>query len=194
MTSTQINQRYLTFMSQRVSIDDRYSSFDMCYWYFYHNRGKLIGKKLEESCLHLWAFLGSWGMITRGNALQGKSYSYLKKTIEFINKNPKYYASKIDSNNYVLEMMDLYKGLKLALNLSQKSQKTLISKIMLGVFACLPAFDQYVCETLRTSSIGDLSEENIRLVVNLYAAHKPQIDALSTHTPLMLFNGSYNKK
>ncbi len=191
ITPRLITQRYKAFMSKRKTAEERYSSFDLCYSYFINNKGNLVGANMETSCLQLWAFLSSWGMVARGNALQGKSYASLKDVIQFINNNPQFYLSKIDSNNYVDEMAALYLGIKKALNLTQASQKTIITKIMLGVYACIPAFDQYVCETLRTSTIGDLSQRNIQSIVSLYNNHKQQIDSLAATTPVISFNGIY---
>lgn len=190
ITPQLIDQRYNAFMSKRGTVKERYSSFDLCFSYFISNRGKLLGSNLETSCLQLWAFLSSWGMVARGNAMQGKSYASLRDIIQFINDNPQYYFSKIDSNNYVDEMAALYLGLKKALNLTQASQKTIITKIMLGVYACIPAFDQYVCKTLGTSTIGDLSKRNIKSIVSIYKAHKKQIDLLASTTPVISFNGT----
>ncbi len=191
ITQKLITQRYNAFMIKRKTAEERYSSFDLCYGYFINNKGNLVGANMETSCLQLWAFLSSWGMVARGNAMQGKSYASLEDVIQFINDNQKYYLSKIDSNNYVDEMTALYFGLKKVLNLTQASQKTIITKIMLGVYACIPAFDQYVCETLGTSTIGDLSQRNIQSIVSIYNNHKQQIDSLAATTPVIPFNGSY---
>ena len=194
ITSQLIADRYSAFLKGRRSAEERYSSFDLCYYYFISNKGNLVGENLETSCLQLWAFLSSWGMVARGNAMQGKSYAVLKGVINFINNNPQYFLSRIDSKNYVEEMISLYFGLKKTLNLDQASQKTIITKIMLGVYACIPAFDQYVCETLGTSTIGDLSKRNIQSIVSIYKKHKEQIDSLVETTHVFSFNGVQIKK
>ena len=194
ITSQLISDRYSAFLKYRRGAEDRYSSFDLCYGYFFCNRGNLVGENLETSCLQLWAFLCSWGMVARGNAMQGKSYASLKHVIQFINDNPQYYLSNIDSNYYVEEMTTLYFGLKKALNLTQASQKTIITKIMLGVYACIPAFDQYVCETLGTSTIGDLTKRNIQSIISIYTKFKQQIESLVATTHVISFNGVPIKK
>ena len=194
ITSQLIADRYSAFLKGRRSAEERYSSFDLCYYYFISNKGNLVGENLETSCLQLWAFLSSWGMEARGNAMQGKSYASLKAVIQFINDNPQYYSSSISSHSYADEMLKLYHGLKAVLCLSQASQKTLITKIMLGVYACIPAFDQYVCETLGTSTIGDLSKRNIKSIVSIYDEHKEQIDSLVATTHVFSFNGVQIKK
>ena len=190
ITPNLINRRYVLFVRHRSSVTERYSSYDLCYGYFYQNKGKLIGTRLEESCLQLWSFLSSWGMVARGNALQGKSYAYLKDAVDFINSNPQYYQSTIDSSIYSQEMLDLYDGLKKKINLLQRNQKTIITKIMLGVYGCIPAFDQYVCDTFGTSTTGNLSSQNIDSVISTYISHKDLIDSLANSTQLLSFNGS----
>ena len=64
----------------------------------------------------------------------------------------------------------------------QKSTKTLVTKVMLGAFACCPAFDNYFCKTFGTSTMGSLSPKNLQSIVKFYTDNKEVIDNISIHT------------
>ncbi len=172
----------------RENLNHRYTSFDFCYNYFYHNRSNLVGGNLQESCLQLWAFLASWGMIVRGNELQGKSYVALSDVVKYINKHSEYYDLEIEDKYYIKKVLDLYEGIDKALNFTeQKNRKTLITKIILGVYACCPAFDSRFCTTFSLSSQGHLTEKNLQVVVDFYRKHKKQIDSFNIPTEVLPF-------
>ena len=98
-----------SFDEDRINNKHRYASFDFCYEYFYYNRGNLLGGNLQISCSQLWSYLGSWGMVARGNELQNRSYASLVDIISVINNNPEYYSIAIDSKNYVEKMNEMVK-------------------------------------------------------------------------------------
>lgn len=172
-----------SFDEDRINNKHRYASFDFCYEYFYYNRGNLLGGNLQISCSQLWSYLGSWGMVARGNELQNRSYASLVDIISVINNNPEYYSIAIDSKNYVEKMMNLSTQLEEALHFEkQKSTKTVVTKIMLGAFACCPAFDNYFCKTFGTSTMGSLTKKNLQSIVEFYTYHKKIIDSISIYT------------
>ena len=189
ISSSTIEKRLNKFLKDRPDINSRYSSFDLCYLYFKTNKGKLTGNKLHLSCLQLWAFLGSWGMITRGNALQKKSYASLKEAITFINDNPQYYRVDLGHSDYVTNILDLYKGIKKALNLKQKNQKTLITKIILGFYGICTAFDTKFCESFNCHTQGDLNKSDLEKVVSFYLLNKDIINNYKRPSVLK-FDGS----
>ncbi len=163
--SYQINQ----FIAYRSSNVHRYASWDFCYEYFYHNQGKLVGQQLQTSCMQLWSYLASWGMIVRGNELQRQSYACLVDVVKYINIHHKCYQVHLDDINYIDKMLTLYDELDQALNLhSQKNRKTLITKIMLGVYGCCPAFDSRFCTTFGLSTTGRLTRNNLMKVQEFY--------------------------
>lgn len=108
-------------------------------------------------------------MIVRGNALQQKSYAYLIDVVKYINVHQQCYQVHLDDINYIDNMLTLYDELDQALNLqSQKNRKTLITKIMLGVYGCCPAFDSRFCTTFGLSTTGRLTRNNLMKVQEFY--------------------------
>lgn len=139
--------------------DHRYSSYDYCYGYFRsYKRKKAISSKnnLEKSCLHLASYLASWGMY-RGSSilLKEKSIKHYVPLITWISEcNPKLWD--IDANNYSDEniniLLEAYSTIKN--KLGNKGTATLITKIMLGVFGNVPAFDSKFRDTFANYSCG----------------------------------------
>ncbi|MCR5424274.1 MAG: hypothetical protein K6E93_05865 [Bacteroidales bacterium] len=175
-----------SFIGQRGdNITHRYASFDFCYNYFFNNKGKLSGDNLQISCCQLWAYLSSWGMVARGNVMQSKSYAILKDVIAYINNHPEYYNIKITDTDYVEKVQQLYTDIDNKLNITeQKNRKTLVTKIILGTYACCPAFDSRFCRTFGASTQGKLSDRDLKKVVAFYTNEKNKkiIDNFSKRT------------
>jgi hypothetical protein len=68
--------------------------------------------------------------------------------------------------NWYKENIKTVNGEKKTLNATD----TLVTKIMLGTLACIPAYDRYFIEGMRTSGINDtkLSKKNFKVVVDYY--------------------------
>lgn len=139
---------------QKISAKGRYASYDFCYGYFQTHRHHLT-ENMELSCLHLWAYLASWGML-RGSSLLLKecSMKVLSGVIRYLDGLPE--------EVWYLDVPD-YKSIRVRKKISQiylaiqakikdikldKKDKhisattTLVTKIMHGTLGCVPAFDQ----------------------------------------------------
>ncbi len=183
MFVTDFKKHVLDFRNKRDSTIPRYASWDFCYEYFHNNIGKLCGKRLQTSCMQLWSYLASWGMIVRGNELQKNNYAYLVDVVKYINVYPQYYQVRLDNKDYIDKMLTLYNELDNALNLhSQKNRKTLITKIMLGVYGCCPAFDTRFCTTFGLSTTGDLTNNNLKKVQDFYFNNMNEINSINIQT------------
>jgi len=168
--------------------NERYASFDYCYNYFYsfYKENKLDeisnDKNLELSCLHLSFYLASWGMLRGSSFLLEKSMKYYTNLIIEISKtDPKLW--EIDVDNYTDENIQLLLECKQkiveALGEMNNPSDTLVTKIMLGVFANVPAFDQYVKKSLK---INMLNKRSLLKVHNFYENNKPMIDDIKIHS------------
>lgn len=129
--------------------DGRYASFDYCFNYFQTFRERKATKclvapeVLESACMSLGFYLASWGMLRGSTYLLQRSARHLAPVIQVIADAPDE-AWEIDVDTYsrsgVLDLMDgLERDLQAALR--RPSSDTLITKILLGVFGCVPAFD-----------------------------------------------------
>lgn len=135
--------------------DLRYTSFDYCYNHFYKMK-KIVD--LERSCAVLWSYLSSWGMLRGGAPLLNRNYYFLIPLVKYVvtcaNKNEHYWEIDFpyEKNKDINSLIDIYKNIEDILTKHPHPcssggftpSKTLITKIMLGIFASVPAFDRYV--------------------------------------------------
>jgi len=137
----------------------RYASFDYCFNHFQEVREAGDTTVLADddhlmlSCLQLGFYLASWGMMRGSGDLLQRSLRELVPVVETIASEP--------SSTWVLDAHSLTRYADDVLALSRRVRKaftvsasdTLVTKTMLGVFGCVPAFDRYFrigfgCQTL----------------------------------------------
>ena len=174
----------------------RYASFDYCFNYFdTHRQTAAAPEKIENSCMHLGAYLASWGMF-RGSSflLKTKSMRHFRKVVEVIASDDSAPLWNIDCNGYDLENVELllqaYRRIRDAVIPNRESELILVTKIMLAVFACVPAFDGQFTSTLR--KYADLQGQRcgfwtfdrsaLLCLSRFYNLHREVIDETSMRT------------
>lgn len=167
---------------------DRYTSFDYCYNYFKTTEN--LKNDLEKSCLVLGFYLASWGMLRGSSFLLQKSVKHLQPIIEYYSTLYKE-IWEIDIDNYsennILKIVDIYKNSKELIIDNNNSHLTLVTKILLGVFGFIPAFDQYFCKTFKTVTdnkcgFTTVNFKSLNLLSEFYFNNKLEIDKISKNT------------
>lgn len=144
----------------------RYKSWDIC------NKAFNINKYTNIHPLHLGFYLASWGMYRGSGGLLQKNHLIHEKAVKIL-YSPKYALLKCNKSNEVninsvpliLKLKDelaLYYSsipfLKKDKNTSKYINKlisptdTLLSKIILGTMACVPAYDEFLIKGIRKSN------------------------------------------
>ena len=168
--------------------DDRYTSFDYCYNYFRTTNDLTID--IEKSCLVLGFYLASWGMYRGSSFLLQHSVHHLKPTILYINSLDKSVwnidVDKYDDKN-IEQIIEVYNEIKKRLIPNGNTDLTLVTKVLLGVFGFIPAFDNYFCDTFRMLFDGQcgfrrVNKVSLSLIQNFYQENKLSIDNLSKNT------------
>lgn len=168
--------------------DERYASFDFCYNYFYsfYKGNKLNAlaneQNLQMSCLQIGFYLASWGMMRGSSFLLEKSVRNYKNLITEISKmSPELW--KIDVDMYDEEnvriLLNCKQQIRDALGRENKPSDTLVTKIMLWVFANIPAFDQYFRKSLKVHSVN---KKSLLKIKEFYLANKDDFDSFRIHT------------
>lgn len=172
----------------RSKPDDRYTSFDYCYNFFKLTNDLTID--IEKSCLVLGFYLASWGMFRGSSFLLQHSVNHFRTIIEYVNSLDKEVwnidVDKYDKNNIEL-IKNIYKEVRNRLIPSGNADLTLVTKVLLGVFGFIPAFDSYFCESFRAISNGRcgfrrVNEVSLNFVRDFYQVNKLSIDNLSDNT------------
>ena len=169
--------------------DERFTSFDYCYNHFYSfyrdNRVPELADKsnIQLSCLQLGFYLASWGMLRGSSFLIEKSIKHYENVISVISKmEPTLWEIDVDCYNEENIELIMKAKCKLIDALGRKNAKTwdtLVSKIMLGVFGSVPAFDAYFTQGMKVSYFNEKSLLKIR---NFYVENKNSIDSYKIHT------------
>lgn len=163
----------------------RYASFDYCFNHFQQHRegvaawGEATG--MESSCLHLGFYLASWGMLRGSSDLLQRSVRHLVPLIETIADAPAE-VWDLDLNDYDMQGIDLVQRTALDVRRALRpiaASDILVTKVMLGVFGCVPAFDTYF---KRGFGVSTFSKGSLRLVGEFYDANAVEIDGLRTPT------------
>lgn len=163
----------------------RFSSFDYCYRYFYTTSKEQLINDMEKSCLVLGFYLASWGMFRGKSSLLQRSARYYEAAIEYISTKPNK-CWDIDiccgAEDNIDQLMDLYEDLRARLASPSVSHLTLITKVMLGVFGTVPAFDQYFIGAFRSIVPGagfrTFGKKSLAKVLDFYRANQSVIDQL----------------
>ncbi|WKZ58833.1 MAG: hypothetical protein QY309_13250 [Cyclobacteriaceae bacterium] len=162
---------------------DRYTSFDYCYNFFKTTSSSEIQKNLERSCLTLGFYLASWGMLRGSSFLLGKSARYYAGVIEYIASLPKD-IWLIDVDNYSSnadQILDIYENVKSHVIENSNADLTLTTKILLGVFGFIPAYDQYFANSFREIFQGScgfrkVNRKSLKCIELFYNENKDTID------------------
>jgi len=173
---------------------ERYASFDYCFNYFQQFRDdKTLLDMADEahmqlSCLHLSFYLASWGMFRGSSFLLEKSAKFFEPLVRAISSMDESIwnvdADKYTDDNIAL-LIRCANSIADKLGKSNNPTDTLITKIMLGVFGNVPAFDNNFRKGFHCHSFG---EKNLRMIKEFYNKYNSQIDAKIILT--LDFNGN----
>lgn len=169
-------QRYL---ADRQDPSARYASFDYCFNYFrshyetWRVQGLSDPAAMQTSCVQLGFYLASWGMFRGSTTLLTRSAHCFRPVIEAIVAAPAI-AWKADVADYDSETIEelIRIGRGLGRVLPGGHSDILVTKTMLGVFGCVPAFDSYFRRGIGTSGfrpagmrkVHDYWERNAELI------------------------------
>ena len=178
--------------------NQRYASFDYCYNYFrsfvdLNQTSELASDaNKQNSCIQLGFYLASWGMYRGSSQLLQKSAKELEKVIKVIAAtDPALF--KTDVHNYdektIRQILDLKDRLQNAF--THPATTTLLTKTMLGVFGCIPAFDSYF---VRGSGLRTVNGKNLLQIKDFYLRNQDLIErARNTRFTLNFDTGSSTK-
>jgi hypothetical protein len=159
---------------------DRYTSFDYCFNYFQshweENRVADLAKgdALQASCLHLGFYLASWGMYRGSTVLLQRSLAYLAPVVQAIASAPAD-IWLVDADAYSRDGGDLVLrvGQLLRRAFREGATDTLVTKVMLGVFGCVPAFD---ANFVSGAGLRTFNHASLRELGRFYSANREAID------------------
>lgn len=166
----------------------REASFHYCFNYFqaFHETRHLnaLGspQHLETTCLHLGFFLASWGMFRGKGFLPRKSAKFYEPLVQIISTTDPV-LWEIDAHCYtpphIRMLLELKARIVDALGTGNQPSDTLVTKLMLGVFGCVPAFDTYFKSGLKVSRFD---EKALEKVAAFYEQYRSIVDRYRVET------------
>jgi len=178
---------------------ERPASFDYCFNYFqgFVNRGSIPSlaspEYLELSCLHLGYYLASLGMLRGSTILYNKSYRFLQPTVELVARSSAD-LWRIDVDTYsdanVNRLLNISREIVRQLDSPEPpapqrvATPTLVTKIMLGIFGSMPAFDRFFNLAFRTATrrTAKLDHATLRAIHDLYRENEMAINGVRLTT------------
>lgn len=167
---------------------ERLASFDYCYNYFYsfYKTEKISEiaspSNLQMSCLQLGFYLASWGMYRGSAPILQESAKSLCNTIREI-ANQEAVIWEIDVDSYTDENINLllrcFAKIKESFKGAWIPSETLITKILLGVFSNVPAYDTRFKAGMR---INSFSKKSLKFINNFYNENKIVFDSYCRFT------------
>lgn len=163
----------------------RYRSWEHCYSYFMDDDAS---NNVDISCLHLSFYLASWGMYRGSSFLLWKDYRIHAVVVEKLLENRHFQEFNfstiedadldkiIDLTNWI---RDWYRESIRTVNGEARSVNvtdTLVTKIILGTLACIPAYDRYFVDGMRKSGISysKLNKANLKAVARYYKKNEAE--------------------
>lgn len=187
--------------SSLSQIDERYTSFDYCFnWFQVHQNSCADDDKIEQSCLHLMCYLASWGMLRGSSILLQKSAKFYEPLVMAVagkldksesNVNQKIWELDVQNyNNNFDIILETYEKIRLALFRDDTNRHiVVVTKIMLGIFGCVPALDRYFCLTFKELFLGHgfaapntLTKKHLEAIYYLYEQYQTEIDTFMFET------------
>jgi hypothetical protein len=166
----------------------RYKSWEHCHKAFLNYRNDTT--KYELLSLHLYTYLASWGML-RNSFLLNHDYLVhlpLVKTL-LSGKYEKLFTEQ--NEKYILLVMQAKKDVEKGYSKNYPTE-TLITKILLGIFGCTPAYDKYFKGATRKYNVssGLFNETSLNKLWLYYNKHKTQFESLNMpqYTPMKLLD------
>lgn len=147
------DRRYSTNNSRYLSWEDCHTAFLDVY-----NEG-FNCNSVDVLALHLSGYLASWGMY-RGSSDLLREYRYLvhKDIIEQLYSSKNLPLFNVDQDNFkqnipliesVYSNIENFYNSLICNNKQFKASETLITRILLGVYGCVPAYDRFMCYGLK---------------------------------------------
>ena len=158
----------------------RFKSWEHCYNFFKKNRTKRDSDTLDRMSLHLAFYLASWGMLRGSSFLLKKDYLVHLPAISIISENK--YARLWNLESTTIDLI-IECGERVAESYKQqanckKPSETLLTKILLGVFGCIPAYDRYFKLGLKKYELtATYGKRSLLELIQFYKQHKEAFEA-----------------
>jgi hypothetical protein len=138
----------------------RYRSWEHCYGFFRNVKPSGIVAQRQLAALHLGFYLASWGMYRGSTFLLQRAYTVHLDAVDYLSL-PRFaplweteFGADAKDVELVPVILQAAAAVSTAYSQFGKATETLVTKVLLGTFGCLPACDQYFIAGFRGAGLG----------------------------------------
>ena len=183
--------------------EDENGRYKYCYKIFNdaHKSNNVDENFIDYLCLHLSFYLASWGMYRGSSFLLQRDYKVHKEAIKVIlekkydslwgiNVNEYLLKDNQDKlNDIVIRLKNIYNEIRLRVKetIPQNDvSDTLITKILMGTFGCVPAYDRYFIAGIRNekAATGIFNINSVLDLVDFYNSHYNKFENARNINPI----------
>lgn len=156
----------------------RYRSWAHCYKAFREYRHD--EKNLDLLCLHLAWYMASWGMLRGGSFLLRMDYLVHKPLIETVLSGKYDLLFRDEHGSHMIPIILEFANEISEAYGSRPLTDTFVTKIILGIFGCTPAYDRFFKYAARKFKLcsGSLNENSLESLWRYYEEHNQAFEAL----------------
>lgn len=184
-----IHRAIAAYYGNALGEHHRYRSWEHCYSYFRRVRPDGLAADRDHAALQLAFYLASWGMYRGSSFLLQYAYTVHRCVIDLIAGtrfdelwNTDFGASETDGQliprvrELIVAIGQAYKPFAPA-NGSAQPTNTLITKVILGTFGCLPACDRYFIDGFKSEGFkySYLNDNLVERVLGFCQEHLPEL-------------------
>jgi hypothetical protein len=161
----------------------RYRSWEHCYRFFQNVQSAGIVAQRDHAALQLGFYLASWGMYRGSTFLLQHAYTVHLGVVDCLASSQfaplweREFGAAADDGELVQVILDAAEAVGQAYRPFGQPTETLVTKVLLGTFGCLPACDQDFIAGVRKAGLG-YSYLNAKLVKKLLAFSRKHLTEL----------------
>ena len=162
----------------------RYRSWEYCYYHFYKARNEKE-PNIDYMSLQLAFYLASWGMYRGSSFLLQKDYKvHIPVVKELLQKkydvlfgadfnvllNENHQKTLQGLNGFLVQYYDGIRRTVKGEALKNKISSTLITKVLMGTLGCVPAYDRYFIDGIKSKKVatGNYSMKSLSQLAEFY--------------------------
>ncbi|WOV88114.1 hypothetical protein QWT69_03035 [Sporosarcina oncorhynchi] len=184
----------------KENVHHRYRSWVHCYNYFKENHAELHTEAVQDvAALHLGFYLASLDMMGERSKLLQVDYRIHLNFIKKVVADPEYHfyyteeGRKMVKPDGVADLLDLMEVTRECYEPHIKASDTLVTKILSGVFGCIPAYDRYLIRGLTLNDLSSsLTVDSLNVLVEFFKEYEEEFTPFIQHSlPEMRFLDIY---
>jgi hypothetical protein len=174
-----IHEKIHAYYCGMAGAHHRYRSWEHCFQYFHRSTPQAIAMDRDHAALQLGFYLASWGMYRGSSFLLQHAYTAHLSAIDQV-VAPRFsilwdqeFGARDEDLNLVPIIDSAIQGVRGSYEPFGNATDTLVTKVILGTFGCLPACDRYFIDGFKTAgfSYSRLSSKFIERILQFSRAN-----------------------